>query len=85
MTNRILSLKLKRLGEQNYKRDKFLPVIDKGSPEWEMWRSWYDRYGLYETGFMETRERWTAPCELPPTDIDVALAEGGPAAKRLAG
>jgi len=78
-----LKSKLQTLAEQNHKRDRTLPVISKGTNEWGMWRSWRQRMGLSVT-FMDTCDRFTVPCELPPEDIDAALAESGPASRRLA-
>ena len=83
MTNKPLNARLQRLAEQVYKREKTLPVLKKGSSEWWAWYGWRKRRGL-SVALMDERPTWTVPTEMPPEDIDAALAESGPASKRLA-
>ena len=47
--------------------DGVLPVVDRGTPEWESWRNFRKRAGL-PVGFMETSERWTVPVVIAPHD-----------------
>ena len=45
-----------------------LPVIERGTPEWEAWRAWRIEYGL-PVALMDSRGRWTVPSEYPPVDL----------------
>ena len=78
--------KLRAIGKKLEKANGSLPVLNKGSVEWEMWRSWRVRHGL-PVSFMDTRRTWTVPVELPPTNLDEALqaAGAGHLSERLAG
>ena len=77
--------KLRMLGRKLHGKHGW-PVLSKGEPEWEMWRSWRIRHGL-SVGFWGSLGRVTVPTELPPTDLDEALKQAGAGqlSERLAG
>lgn len=64
----------KRTARQNGGK---LPVVSRSSLEWEAWRDYRARHGVYN-GFFESREKYTVPTEWPPDDIDAEIqAVGG--------
>ena len=66
--------RLQHLGELIYARDGELPVIERGSAEWNAWRAWRVENGL-NVSFMNRQERWTVPLRWPPTDLESAIRE----------
>ena len=65
--------KISALAERKARQNRGrLPVIDRGSPEWDAWRAYRSKYGA-PNGFFDSREKWTVPTEMPPQDIDLEL------------
>jgi hypothetical protein len=80
-----LALKLSEIGSRNYKRDGVLPVIERGSPQWQAWIDWRKERGL-PNSFWHVCDRYTVPMEYPPHDVDGELQRigGGRLKERLA-
>lgn len=73
MTNPV-NEKLIALAERNHKLEHGLPVVKKGSDEWNQWRAFYKIHNI-STSFMDARSEWTVPSVYPPSDIDTALSK----------
>ncbi len=65
---------LMRIAQGVYAREKALPVLERGCPEWCAWRDWRVAHGL-PVSLMEASERWTVPLRSPPHDLEAVEAE----------
>jgi len=64
-----------------------VPVVERGSAEWQAWLRWREDMGL-PTTYWRSREWNTVPTLLPPADITLAIAKAkraGSVAAKLRG
>ena len=78
--------KISALAKQIYagleRKGQKLPVIERGTPEWDAWRKYRADRGI-PNSYFDSADRYTVPTQWPPDDIDGMLQGGGRMKERL--